>query len=42
VFGFAGASHVRPEAHAPRLQAAGADAVFADMPALVGLMDRID
>jgi HAD superfamily hydrolase (TIGR01509 family) len=41
-FGFTGASHVRLETHAPRLQAAGADAVFADMPALVGLMGRID
>jgi HAD superfamily hydrolase (TIGR01509 family) len=41
-FGFTGASHVRPETHAPRLQAAGADAIFAEMPALVGLMDRVD
>ena len=41
-FGFTGASHVRAKAHAKRLQAAGADAVFADMPALVGLMGRID
>ena len=42
VFGFTGASHVHPKTHAPRLQAAGADAVFAEMPALVGLMGRID
>ena len=40
VFGFAGASHVRPDTHIPRLQAAGADAVFAEMPALVGLIER--
>jgi HAD superfamily hydrolase (TIGR01509 family) len=40
VFGFAGASHVRPSTHAPRLTAAGADAVFADMTALVGLVER--
>jgi HAD superfamily hydrolase (TIGR01509 family) len=37
-FGFTGASHVRPETHAPRLRAAGADAVFAEMAALVGLI----
>jgi HAD superfamily hydrolase (TIGR01509 family) len=42
VFGFTGASHVRSETHAPRLQAAGADAVFAEMPALVGLMGLVD
>jgi HAD superfamily hydrolase (TIGR01509 family) len=42
VFGFTGASHVRPATHAPRLQAAGADAIFAEMPALIGLMGRID
>jgi HAD superfamily hydrolase (TIGR01509 family) len=41
VFGFTGASHVRPETHAPRLRAAGADAIFGEMPALVGLMGRI-
>ena len=40
VFGFAGASHVRPETHVPRLEAAGADVVFAEMPALVGLIER--
>ena len=34
VFGFTGASHVRAEAHAPRLQAAGADAVITEMAAL--------
>jgi HAD superfamily hydrolase (TIGR01509 family) len=40
-YGFTGASHVRPQAqHAPRLQAAGADAIFTEMPALVGLIDR--
>jgi HAD superfamily hydrolase (TIGR01509 family) len=42
VFGFTGASHVHPETHAPRLQAAGADAIFAEMSALVGLMRRLD
>lgn len=41
VFGFAGASHVRPATHVPRLKAAGADAVFAEMPALVELIDRV-
>jgi HAD superfamily hydrolase (TIGR01509 family) len=40
VFGFTGASHLRPKAHAPRLQAAGADAIFAEMPALVALIGR--
>ena len=40
-FGFTGASHVRPETHAPRLQAAGADAICTEMPALVGLMGRV-
>lgn len=39
VFGFAGASHVRHATHAPRLEAAGADAVFAEMTALVGLLE---
>jgi HAD superfamily hydrolase (TIGR01509 family) len=39
VFGFTGASHVHPETHAPRLEAAGADAIFAEMTALVGLID---
>ena len=42
VFGFTGASHVRPETHAPRLQAAGAEVIFAEMPALVELMGRVD
>jgi len=41
-YGFTGASHVHPQAHAPRLQAAGADAIFTEMPALVGLIDRSD
>lgn len=39
-FGFTGAGHVRPTTHAPRLQVAGADAVFAEMPALVALIGR--
>ena len=38
VFGFTGGSHVRPETHAPRLRAAGADAIFAKMTALPGLI----
>lgn len=42
VFGFTGAGHMRPETDAPRLQAAGADAIFAEMAALVGLIDRMD
>ncbi len=42
VFGFTGASHARAEAHPPRLAAAGADAVFAEMSALAGLIGRID
>jgi HAD superfamily hydrolase (TIGR01509 family) len=42
VFGFAGASHVRAEVHAPRLQAAGADAVFTEMAALPGLIEAVD
>jgi HAD superfamily hydrolase (TIGR01509 family) len=42
VFGFTGASHVRPATHGPRLQAAGADAIFAEMPVLAGLMGRVD
>jgi HAD superfamily hydrolase (TIGR01509 family) len=41
VFGFTGARHVRPKTHGPRLQAAGADAVFAEMPALVELIGRL-
>jgi HAD superfamily hydrolase (TIGR01509 family) len=40
-FGFTGAGHVRPKTHAPRLQAAGADAVFAEMPALLALIGRL-
>jgi HAD superfamily hydrolase (TIGR01509 family) len=40
VFGFTGASHVRPKTHAPRLRAAGADAILAEMAALVGLIGR--
>ena len=39
-YGFTGASHVRPQTHAPQLEAAGADAVFAEMAALVGLIGR--
>jgi HAD superfamily hydrolase (TIGR01509 family) len=42
VFGFAGASHVRRETHGPRLEAAGADVVFADMTALVALVQPSD
>ena len=42
VYGFTGASHLHPEIHAPRLQAAGADAVFADMGALARLIGRAD
>ena len=38
VFGFTGGSHVRPETQAPRLQAAGADAVLTDIVALTGLV----
>jgi HAD superfamily hydrolase (TIGR01509 family) len=41
-YGFTGGSHVRPQAHAPRLQAAGADAIFTEMPALLGLIGRPD
>jgi HAD superfamily hydrolase (TIGR01509 family) len=41
-FGFTGASHVCPNTHAPRLRAAGADAIFAEMPPLVGLMGQFD
>ena len=39
-YGFTGASHVRPQTHAPQLEAAGADAIFAEMAALVGLIGR--
>jgi HAD superfamily hydrolase (TIGR01509 family) len=41
VFGFTGASHVWSHTHAPRLQAAGADAIFAEMAALGGLIGRV-
>jgi HAD superfamily hydrolase (TIGR01509 family) len=41
-FGFTGASHVRPRTHGPRLQAAGADAIFAQMTALAGLIAAVD
>jgi HAD superfamily hydrolase (TIGR01509 family) len=41
-FGFTGASHVCPKIHAPRLQAAGADAILTEMPALAGLLGRFD
>jgi HAD superfamily hydrolase (TIGR01509 family) len=41
-FGFTGASHVHPATHAPRLKAAGADAILADIAELVGLMGRFD
>ena len=42
VFGFAGASHVDAAKHAPRLRAAGADAVFTEMAVLADLVDRAD
>lgn len=42
VFGFAGASHVDAARHAPRLEAAGADAVFTEMTALTDLLGRAD
>jgi HAD superfamily hydrolase (TIGR01509 family) len=41
-FGFTGASHLHLATHAPRLKAVGADAVFADIAELVGLMGRFD
>jgi len=41
VFGFTGGSHVRSETHGPRLLAAGADAVFAQMVALLGLIGAV-
>ena len=41
-FGFTGASHVCPRTHGPQLQAAGADAVFAEMAALAGLIAALD
>ena len=41
-YGFTGASHLRPEAYAPRLRAAGADAIFAEMSALARLIGRPD
>jgi HAD superfamily hydrolase (TIGR01509 family) len=40
VFGFAGASHARPGTHALRLEAAGADTVFAEMTTLLALVER--
>ncbi len=40
-FGFTGASHVRPQTHGPRLLAAGADAIFAEMAALAGLIAAV-
>ena len=40
IAGFAGASHLRPEAHAPRLQAAGADIVLTEISALRGVVER--
>jgi HAD superfamily hydrolase (TIGR01509 family) len=42
VFGFTGASHVRAEVHAPRLRAAGADAILTEMAALFGLIEAIE
>jgi HAD superfamily hydrolase (TIGR01509 family) len=42
VFGFTGASHVDAARHAPRLQAAGADAVFTEMAALTDLVGWAD
>jgi HAD superfamily hydrolase (TIGR01509 family) len=41
VVGFTGASHVRPKAHAPRLEAAGADATLAEMATLLDLIARL-
>ena len=41
-YGFTGASHVRPETHAPGLRAAGADAIVAEMAALADLIGRSD
>jgi HAD superfamily hydrolase (TIGR01509 family) len=41
-YGFTGASHVRPKTHAARLRAAGADAICAEISALLGLMSRFD
>ncbi len=38
VLGFTGGSHVHHDAHAPKLAAAGADAVFDDMAVLNGLI----
>ena len=42
VYGFTGGSHVRANPHGPQLEAAGADAVFADMGALARLIRRAD
>jgi HAD superfamily hydrolase (TIGR01509 family) len=41
VFGFTGGSHLRFETHAPRLEAVGADDVFNDMMALIGLVEGV-
>ncbi len=41
VIGFVGAGHVRPESHGPRLRMAGADAIFAEMAALAGLIAAV-
>jgi HAD superfamily hydrolase (TIGR01509 family) len=41
-YGFTGASHVRPDMHAPGLRAAGADAIVAEMAALADLIGRSD
>jgi HAD superfamily hydrolase (TIGR01509 family) len=40
-FGFTGASHVGVQTHAPRLRAAGADIVFAEMAALGELIGGV-
>ena len=39
VVGFAGAGHVRPDTHAARLEAAGADAVLTKMTKLAEMLD---
>lgn len=41
VFGFTGGSHLCFETHTPRLEAVGADDVFTDMVALVGLVEGV-
>ncbi|MEM7022780.1 MAG: HAD family hydrolase [Pseudomonadota bacterium] len=40
VLGFTGGSHVHAKTHAPRLKAAGADAILADMSALSDLIEQ--